>query len=493
MTTYYVDSAGSNTSPYDTKAKAATLFSTIMALDAAGDTIYIADTHTETPTGPITQACAGTLAAPSKILCINFGTDALSTGAILGSTTTYILTGSFYCYGVIFKAGIGSGSSTAYINIGGVRQFFEECSFYLAGTYTTLSLFINNGTHNTTLTNCKYHFAHASQTISLYNGRINIRGLSPISGTAASSGLFRSDATWSVFAVITGVDVSLAATAVNIVNVTSNNQQGLVVLSNIKTPTSWSGALTNGAPLSDFQIIGSNIGAADANYYSASQSYAGKHINDTALYPSTVDGAEHNGAIVRISHKITTNANAEYPTPAFYSLDYPLFNTVTTSQTATIEIIHNEAAALTDAEVWLELEYLGTSASSQSSFIDDAVADVLAAAADQTTSTADWDDGLTARANSTVYATGNLIKLASNTGRAFICTVGGTSAGSEPAGYATAVDGDTITDNTATFKAMRRQKVNVTFTAAEQGPIIARIAVARASAVVWVSTKLVIS
>jgi hypothetical protein len=142
----------------------------------------------------------------------------------------------------------------------------------------------------------------------------------------------------------------------------------------------------------------------------------------------------------------------------------------------------------------MELEYLGTSGSSQSTLADDAVANVLATPADQTTSTADWDDGLTARANSFGYAVGNIRKVATNTGRAFICTAAsGNSAASEPAGYATAVDGDSITDGSCTFKAMRRQKVNVTFTAAEQGPVIARVAIAKASAVVWVSTKLTVA
>jgi hypothetical protein len=121
------------------------------------------------------------------------------------------------------------------------------------------------------------------------------------------------------------------------------------------------------------------------------------------------------------------------------------------------------------------------------------VADYYATPAAQTTSTAGWDNGLTARANSTAYSLGNIIKLASNAGRAFICTSAGTSAGTEPAGYATAVDGDSITDNTAIFKAMRRQKVSVSFTAAEQGPIYARVCLGKASATVWHSIKLTLA
>lgn len=498
MTIYYVDAAGSNTSPYDTKAKAANLLSTIMAIDAAGDTIYIADTHTETPAGPITHACAGVIGTPSKILCIDFGTDALSTGAVIGSTTTLAISGIFFCHGVTFKSGVGSATASHNITIGGTNQEFVDCSFYIATTSATGQLTINASTGSTQrawLKNCGYHFTNVGHSISLSSGRTNIQGGNLITGSAAITKVFLSQAQTTVFAKVSGFDASLAATSASCVGVTGNNQNGLVSISNMKMPSGWSGALTDGQPwLSDFQIIGTNISASDANYYSASQSYVGKHINDTALYPSTSDGAEHNGAVVKQSHKVTLNASAKYPIPAFRTLDHALFNTVTTAQTATIEIIHNEAANLKDNEVWMELEYLGTSGSSQSSFIDDAVADVLATPVDQTTSTADWDDGLTARANSFAYSVGTVHKVASNPGRAFICTAAtGNSNSTEPAGYATAVDGDAITDGSCTFKAMRRQKVSVTFTAAEQGAIIAKVVLTKASAVVWVSSKLTVA
>jgi hypothetical protein len=44
----------------------------------------------------------------------------------------------------------------------------------------------------------------------------------------------------------------------------------------------------------------------------------------------------------------------------------------------------------------------------------------------------------------------------------FVCTIAGTSASSEPGGYATAIDGGTITDGGATFKAMWRFKQTIT-------------------------------
>ncbi len=123
-------------------------------------------------------------------------------------------------------------------------------------------------------------------------------------------------------------------------------------------------------------------------------------------------------------------------------------------------------------------------------------ADALQAGATVTASTQAWDATAT-RANTTVYALGNIIKLASNVGRVFVCTTAGTSAGSEPAGYASAVDGGSVTDGTAVFRAAWRQKATVTFTPAMKGVVRARANTALASStpggIVYFDPKLTIA
>ena len=54
--------------------------------------------------------------------------------------------------------------------------------------------------------------------------------------------------------------------------------------------------------------------------------------------------------------------------------------------------------------------------------------------------------------------------VASNPGRVFFCTQAGTSNGTEPAGYATAVDGGSVTDNGAVFRAGWRFSFSVNVT-----------------------------
>ncbi len=75
----------------------------------------------------------------------------------------------------------------------------------------------------------------------------------------------------------------------------------------------------------------------------------------------------------------------------------------------------------------------------------------------------------------------------------FFCTTAGTTAGSEPAGYATAVDGGSVTDNTAVFRAATRQKLSVTITPQLKGFLHARVMLAKASTTIYVDPKLAVA
>jgi len=86
-----------------------------------------------------------------------------------------------------------------------------------------------------------------------------------------------------------------------------------------------------------------------------------------------------------------TSANAEYPHQALVSPEIQIWNeTVGSSVTVTVDFLHDSVTNLQDDEIWLEVEYLGTSGFPLSLFVDDAAADVLATPADQTTSSATW-------------------------------------------------------------------------------------------------------
>lgn len=80
---------------------------------------------------------------------------------------------------------------------------------------------------------------------------------------------------------------------------------------------------------------------------------------------------------------------------------------------------------------------------------------------------------LSARPNSTAVSLGFGYGVASNPGLDFICTTAGTTASSEPAGYATAVNGGTVTDGTAVFTAQNTKHIfqNNSIDIASSGPL----------------------
>jgi len=177
-----------------------------------------------------------------------------------------------------------------------------------------------------------------------------------------------------------------------------------------------------------------NCDNADTNYQMWIEDYTGSVKHETTLIKTS--GASD--GTTGISWKMATTANAEYPILALKSPEFMVWNDTTgSSKTVTVDILHDSATNLTDAEVWLEVQYLGTSGYPDSTFISDAKADVLATAADQSTAGGTWT------------------------------TTGMTN------------------PNT--------QQLSVTFTPQEKGPFICRVLLAKASYTIYVDPLAVVS
>jgi hypothetical protein len=152
--------------------------------------------------------------------------------------------------------------------------------------------------------------------------------------------------------------------------------------------------------------------------------------------------------------------------------------------------------AMNDALYWMELETLQDAASNLGKLESSRAADWLNAGTALDTTTEDWTGAVALRQNSTSYNQYDVIQVASNPGRVFLKTnaAGGTSAAAEPAGMATAIDGGTVTDNGVTWTAMRRLKIEITFTPEQVGWIRARLKHRYDLTVPWfIDPKLVVS
>lgn len=144
------------------------------------------------------------------------------------------------------------------------------------------------------------------------------------------------------------------------------------------------------------------------------------------------------------------------------------WNDTVSSLTATIRGVFFGATIPGKSNFSLDLSYPSDTANSFMTGVYDPsdILDTGALASD----TSDWTGSVTARGNSTAYSPGMFCKVASNPGKVFIVESGtGNSAASEPAGFATATPGSTVSDGSVTWRCGIGFKLQAAFTPARAG------------------------
>ena len=360
------------------------------AIDAAGDTIYLSQSHAESG-GAVTAVFAGTMANPVKIIAGNDAAEpptAVSSASLI-SSSSITLSGSYYLYGLTLQ----SATSILPANQSASNSVtLDHCSLITTGT-TGGGFFsigsANNITQKAVLLDCTYKFGGASNIGCATAGVVEIKGGSFISGTSTpSAGIFggaSADRT-GAWLQISGLNMTNLASTVNIFRTFIS--PGLFQIRNSKLPASWSGSLCNAVPLSTGQRFEMhNCDSGDTNYRLWVQEYSGSIKTETTLVRT---GGASDGT-TGYSFKMATSANANAIVAPLVSPEVSIWNDTTGgSKTVTVEILHDSATNLTDGEIWLEVQYLGTSGVPLGSFISDAKADILATAADQATSSETW-------------------------------------------------------------------------------------------------------
>lgn len=378
MAVRYVSHLGSNTAPYDTWAKAATTLTTVFGSESSGDVIYVAQDHVQSGTS-VSCASAGTAASPIKIICADRSVtppNAVAETASVTATAGDIALGTGatqhnYWYGLKFT------SSGQFPNNG--YQLFDNCTFHC--TTTSGTNYVGGGNYK----NCTFRFSAAGQRLfTNTGGLINVTGGSLHPSSTSPTSFIAPAQTAKV--VVDGFDLSNAAAGVNLTDCTGLNNLR-VILRNMKLPASWSGALSAGAPGGGSVVEMFNCDSGDTNYRYRRAMQCGDIYDETTRVRT---GGASDGT-TNYSLRMASNSTAEFP---YLTLDTPEIvkwnDTVGSPITVTFEILHDSVTALTDAEIWLEGMYLGTSGVPLASFIHDGPADVLAAPAAQASSSETW-------------------------------------------------------------------------------------------------------
>jgi hypothetical protein len=362
------------------------------AIVAAGDTVWVSQVHSESTAGPITLDWNGTAAAPTRVLCGNDAAEpptALATGAVIETTGNNELKVNngfswVYMYGLHFRSGVGT-SLGAHLTIGfsaGTKRF-ERCTFELATTGSSALIYLAfTGAFGDTLCqDCDFKFANTGQNIWVNESFATIRGGAVLAGTTPTAVFdFASSGTL----MVDGFDFSNCGSTMNICSATDMNA---LRARNCKLPASWTGSV-NGSTVDQsgtFELYNSSS-ASTLYHYERKVGY-GTITGEQTIVRS---GGASDGTR-SISWKMVSTADVEWNHIYLSSTKILRWiETVGSPVTATIEIVHDSVTNMTNQQIWLEVQYLGTSGSTLSSFIDDSSGDYLSSAADQSASSASW-------------------------------------------------------------------------------------------------------
>jgi len=263
--------------------------------------------------------------------------------------------------------------------------------FNLASTGTSSRITICSGTINQNvveLVNCSLQFSATAQKVTNTGGGVlTIRGGSILSDAAITEFMETDN---NARAYIEGFDFSNAAAAMNI---TSATDSGIIVLvRNCKMPASWNESINSGLPSIGSVFELHNSDSADTNYRYERKVRDGTITGETTI---VLTGGASDGT-TPISWKMVSSADTEWKHQTLDSGEIVRWNETTASAiTVTVEVIHSGVGSggsgdFTDKELWLEVQYLGTSGTPLSLFVSDAAASYIAAAADQDNSSATW-------------------------------------------------------------------------------------------------------
>lgn len=404
MATYFVASGGSNTSPYDTWAKAATSLATALAAATSnGDVVAIQ--YDGVPSTDNTLAADTTYTAAANIAIIsstNSGTStitptAMGTANWIGNSTanrsvTFAGAYTVFMYGLTLRTAGATSDNIIISNSDGASFYLDNCYLWSGNTATasrvTLGYASNAAQSYVNIKNSTLRFGSTSQTILLSCAGVMENCTISSDGSTVSTlfTLFSQDlgggyfsASGCDFSHITGTLVG-ASTQLAYRMLFDNCKLGVGVV-----PLA-SQTVTN---LSSFEIWLFNCSSGDEHYNIGHYNALGSTICETGIYAN--DGASYDGTN-RLSWKIVTTADCSYYSP-YVSPWIDRYHSDTSAITPYLECVRSgSSTAYNNDELWSEWSYQGTSGYPISTIVSDRM-DLAGTPAAQTSSSktgSDW-------------------------------------------------------------------------------------------------------
>ena len=396
MTDIYVRSSdGLDTDSGLTWALAKASITGAIAIDNAGDNIWLADGHTETLGTATTYSFAGTITLPTNLIAASSAAEPPNAAGAATISTTGIVTlginSNIYANGITFNCGTGAtGASMTLANADLDVQYYENCTFRLASTAVGVRIFVGSLTATTeadvTFRNCIVQFGANGQYLSIRGATFRWEGGGVFTGTSPTQ-LFSANAGPGVCKIdVSAIDISAMNAAIRLV--TLNAGHVIATFRDCKFPSGWTRDVANNLTVGS-RVEVHNCSGGDTNYTMYIEDYFGEI---DAVNTDYRDGGASDGT-TPISWKMTSASNVHYPSQVLRSPDIVVWNeSIDVGLTITVEIANDFGSTLTDGDIWLEVLYPGYSGSTRGHWISGCKANVFTNQTNHPSSSATWTE-----------------------------------------------------------------------------------------------------
>jgi hypothetical protein len=366
MANVYVHSGAAGAGTGADWANAYTTLAAAFAAKAAGDTFWLANDHAETQGSAMALTSPGTSVSPCFVYCVNRAGSVPPVSADLRTTATITTTGSFtityagvvaICYGVTITVGGTSGAANHLFTGGAFDWHFVSSAILLTNNFSNALIQVGvtgNLVERLILENTTVQFGNTGQSISLRNGVFIWKNtVSAISGATLPNTLITSGFANKFSCFVQGVDLSALGSGKTIVGAITSSS--LVQVMDCKLGASVTKAATPTVPAANAIFLRTD--SADTNYLVENFAYEGTQTTETTIVRS---GGATDGTTA-VAWKIVTTANSRWES-SFECLPISIWNeTIGSAITVTIQGIWGGGAVPLNDEVWIDVEYLGTS------------------------------------------------------------------------------------------------------------------------------------
>jgi hypothetical protein len=396
MAVYYVKSGATGAANGSTWADAYTTLGAAVAVATNADTIYVSQAHSDNAGGTFSFPATPGL----KVICANDSAQPPTSVATGGSTAVpssagLLINGCVFIYGLTFLGNAGTSGANA-IALGGNNAGpnyvqLDTCRLEVRGTNTTIGVFTGVSPASNSfqesevhLKDCVLKFQNTSQGVIPRCAHVTFEVVSFDATGAAPAQAIRCRALnqgagrflWS------GGDISHVGTA--LVESEAANEAQDITFVNCRIPSGAalvSGTVRPGGP----KVRMHNCDSGATNYRSAQTDFTGSTLSETTIVKT---GGASDGE-TPLSWRMVSTASAvigaELISPAI-----AVWNDDTGSP-LTIEVdVLTDGITLTDQEIWLKVQYLGSASYPTGFFLSDRNADLLASGVAQASSAATW-------------------------------------------------------------------------------------------------------